>query len=235
MTCNLVIPFGAALGGTIQARTPTAGKFEAWGEDDEGAMYCCALDVDLDDVIYTVYGTGADDEMSLSDGSGGTLKYGSAYLYAYGGNDNIHGSHDASFWESLDGGDGADIIFGLDGPDTIYGQDGLDILNGGSGADTMFGGPDADEMQGGDDDDYMDGGGGDDLMKGGTGNDEMFGQGDSDQVCGGVGEDVLDGGGGNDYLFGGPQVDTHDGGAGNDDCENENTTSCTPILTTCPW
>ena len=218
VTCRLIVPGGVSQAGTLTARTPTAGKFEAWGEDDEGGVYCCALDVDPSDVVYTMYGTDADDEMSLSDGSGGTLRYGRSYLYAYAGNDNIHGSHDGSFPETLDGGEGADIIFGLDGADVLYGQAGADVLNGGSGIDTLIGGTDADEMQGGDDNDYLDGGDGGDLMKGGEGNDTMYGYEGADWVCGGLGEDVLEGGTEEYYLFGGPQVDTHDGVTCNDYC-----------------
>uniref|UniRef100_UPI001CBD3625 beta strand repeat-containing protein n=1 Tax=Pseudomonas sp. GL-B-19 TaxID=2832393 RepID=UPI001CBD3625 len=66
---------------------------------------------------------------------------------------------------------------------------------------------------------------GDDTLLGGAGNDIIFGQGGGDKLYGGSGNDILLGGtgndllngeAGNDFLIGGAGTDTLDGGAGND-------------------
>ncbi|MHC8302408.1 retention module-containing protein [Pseudomonas sp. ZS1P83] len=66
---------------------------------------------------------------------------------------------------------------------------------------------------------------GDDTLLGGAGNDIIFGQGGDDKLYGGSGNDILLGGtgndllngdAGNDFLIGGTGTDTLDGGAGND-------------------
>ncbi|UZM93419.1 retention module-containing protein [Pseudomonas putida] len=57
---------------------------------------------------------------------------------------------------------------------------------------------------------------GDDILTGGNGNDILFGQGGIDRLDGGRGNDILLGGSGDDFLIGGHGDDTLNGGAGKD-------------------
>jgi Ca2+-binding RTX toxin-like protein len=100
---------------------------------------------------------------------------------------------------SLDGGSGADDLFGGDGNDTLNGDDfsgvpGNDLIRGGSGSDSIAGFGGSDDLDGEEGRDFMNGDG--------------FGAvGGSDSVRGGPGDDFMEGGPGNDQL---------DGGSGND-------------------
>ena len=58
--------------------------------------------------------------------------------------------------------------------------------------------------------------GGNDILSGGNGNDILFGQGGNDILDGGKGNDILLGGSGNDTLIGGPGNDILIGGSGAD-------------------
>lgn len=82
--------------------------------------------------------------------------------------------------DTIDGGNGSDVIFGDDGrnPDDLDNESavsGNDRINGGAGND------------------FIDGDAGDDTINAGTGNDIVYG---------GLGDDTLDGGAGNDFVFG---------------------------------
>lgn len=79
--------------------------------------------------------------------------------YGTGGND------------TLDGGNGADLIYGFAGNDTLYGNGGDDRLRGGDGDDGLYGGSGRDLMLGE---------AGDDRLFGGTGGDDMTGGGGAD-------------------------------------------------------
>jgi len=125
----------------------------------------------------------------------------------------------------VDGGDGADIIFGGadndmllggEGEDILHGGDGIDSLDGGDGDDELYGGVGDDTLQGGNLDDLLDGGAGEDTLLGGEGEDDLFGGDDNDDLDGGDNDDELYGGDGNDQLLGGSGGDLLDGGVGND-------------------
>jgi Ca2+-binding RTX toxin-like protein len=92
--------------------------------------------------------------------------------------------------ETLNGTEGADMIFGLNGKDIINGFGGNDLLCGENGIDTIGGG---------DGNDFIDGQNGDDLLAGGNDNDILLGR---------FGNDVLTGGSGFDFFSGGAGVDT---------------------------
>ncbi|MBO6603498.1 MAG: Hint domain-containing protein [Roseicyclus sp.] len=102
---------------------------------------------------------------------------------------------------------GSDTLDGGDGDDLILGNGGDDLLRGGAGDDTV---------EGGDGDDELRGNTGDDVIDGGAGNDSMGGAEGDDTIMGGAGEDTLTGGSGNDSLDGGADADTINGGSGND-------------------
>jgi Ca2+-binding RTX toxin-like protein len=93
---------------------------------------------------------------------------------------------------TIDGGNGDDIIRALGGNDTVRGGDGNDVLDGGSGADRMFGGAGNDRMLGGAGADRLEGGEGDDLLAGGAGNDIMLGGLGGDSFVFGAGDRVTD-------------------------------------------
>jgi Ca2+-binding RTX toxin-like protein len=109
--------------------------------------------------------------------------------------------------DSLMGGDGNDIIFGLGENDTLKAGLGDDEIYGGDGNDGIFGE---------DGQDYAEGGAGDDTILGGNGNDELYGQKGNDSIDGGEGDDWVGGDDGNDTLLGGIGEDTLIGGLGSD-------------------
>ena len=137
---------------------------------------------------------------------------------------------------SLAGGTGNDMLFGMGGGDTLYGGDGNDVLFG----DGETAAPVADALGLETHDvsaeaighgvasassdtlehlvsavDSVEGSG-DDTLYGGTGNDVLFGMGGNDELHGGDGNDYLFGGAGDDYLFGGSGDDKLFGDSGND-------------------
>jgi Ca2+-binding RTX toxin-like protein len=130
--------------------------------------------------------------------------------------------------DTLNGGNGNDIICGLGGNDTINGKNGNDtifagsgndIISGGNGDDTLFAGP-------GDDRSYGENiilgllDNGNDMIFGGPGNDDLDGQNGSDTLVDEEGTDTLTGGLGPDTidLQDGVGGDTANGGLGNDTC-----------------
>jgi Ca2+-binding RTX toxin-like protein len=104
--------------------------------------------------------------------------------------------------DTLNGGPGNDVIFGLWGDDTLVG---------GAGADTIFGGFGADHIWGLDGRDTLVGGSGADRIRGGRGADDLFGRRGPDSLYGGFGNDHLTGGRGIDICRGGPGTNTLSG------------------------
>jgi Ca2+-binding RTX toxin-like protein len=72
---------------------------------------------------------------------------------------------------TIDGGNGNDVLFGLVGHDTIDGDIGNDTVSGDEGNDTLTGGQGNDSLTGGDGNDQLEGGTGTDTLSGGKGND----------------------------------------------------------------
>lgn len=114
-----------------------------------------------------------------------------------------------AFANTLEGGDGDDLIYAGAGDDVITGDRGDDTLYGGDGNDSLDGGDGADVLYGETDDDSLFGGSGNDTLSGGSGN---------DTIDGGVGNDILTGGTGNDtfIISSGGGSDTVTDFAGND-------------------
>ena len=104
----------------------------------------------------------------------------------------------------VDGGGGADTLFGSDFGDTLSGGAGGDTLFGGGGADTLFGGGGADTLTGGSGDDVIFGDSDDDVLFGGF---DGLGDPGADTLFGGDGADTLTFAGGADTLSGGPGDD----------------------------
>ena len=152
-------------------------------------------------------------------------------IHADGGNDTLNGGEgdDIMFGgaggDTLSGGTGDDVmsgdsgddkLFGGDGNDDISGGLGNDYLQGGMGQNTLDGGLGDDKLKGGDEIDTIDGGDGDDTVWAGDGDDIIDGGAGSDNLFGDAGNDTIDGGQDNDKLSGGSGNDTLDGGAGDD-------------------
>jgi Ca2+-binding RTX toxin-like protein len=93
---------------------------------------------------------------------------------------------------TIDGGEGNDIIRALGGNDTARGGDGNDVIDGGNGADRLFGGAGDDRMLGGAGADRLEGGDGNDLLDGGAGNDILTGGFGGDSFVFGAGDRVTD-------------------------------------------
>lgn len=110
----------------------------------------------------------------------------------------IEGGNSPTEGDSIDGGDGFDLIFGRAGPDQLDGGADADIVVGESWGDTLSGGD------------------GVDLLVGGGGDDVLSGDGDDDDLLGGAGDDDLQGGDGNDGLIDVSGRDTLSGGEGDD-------------------
>jgi Ca2+-binding RTX toxin-like protein len=127
--------------------------------------------------------------------------------------------------DSLNGGNGRDILEGFGGDDTLIGGNGNDEIYGGRGSDSINAqnGDDLilddkgrDTLNGWDGHDTINGGGGRDSVFGGIGNDQVFGSTGGDTLTGDVGNDFVAGEEGNDLVEGGLGTDTLNGGAGAD-------------------
>ncbi len=143
--------------------------------------------------------------------------------------------------DSIDSGDGADLVFGETGDDTISSGAGDDTVSGGAGSDRISSGSGADYIDGGTEDDLLSGNDGDDTILGGDGADILEGEDGADSIVGGSGNDtligynasnafggstvvsaddgasdILIGGAGDDDIYAGSGSDTLDGGTGND-------------------
>ncbi|MEJ7928204.1 Ig-like domain-containing protein [Sphingobium sp. AN641] len=117
---------------------------------------------------------------------------------------------------TIDGGDGADIIYASDLGDNIFG---------GAGNDTLYGGRLDDWLLGGDGNDILTAssvgstslGGDGNYLNGGAGSDTLYGREGSDWLEGGDGNDTLTGAAGDDILAGGAgDNDSLKGGTGSD-------------------
>ncbi len=148
--------------------------------------------------------------------------------------------------DSLDGGEGNDLLYtgsganiarGGSGDDTIiggdetnnlpgenfaellFGDDGNDSIEGGGGADKLLGGNGNDTLKGGEGNDYLYGESGNNLLFGEAGNDSVYGGEDRDELHGGEGDDLLASGASNDTIYGETGNDTLIGEWGDDNLQ----------------
>lgn len=115
-----------------------------------------------------------------------------------GGNlrDIFNGTHER---DKIDGGNGADIIYGKKGDDWLRGGAARDKLYGNLGNDSLFGENGSDLIYGGFGDDYI---------VGGVGNDHMYGEAGVDSFYGEAGDDKIFGDAEDIYANGGKDYDT---------------------------
>ena len=76
--------------------------------------------------------------------------------------------------ETIEGGNGDDVINAKGGADTLYGHEGNDVLTGGGGSDAIYGGEGNDILRGSNGADHIYGGEGNDVLVGGKGNDTYY-------------------------------------------------------------
>lgn len=166
------------------------------------------------DAIYT--GTG-DDEVNGGDGDDRIfIEGGTNIVNGGGGNDIILADSDNQV-DTINGGEGNDLLIGNNGNDIINGDAGNDRIEGGNGHDTLDGGDGDDKIFGEDGNDIIYAGDGvQDFVYSGNGNDTVYGEGGADKILGEAGDDILNGGDGDDVLRGDIGNDTLNGDAGND-------------------
>ena len=182
--------------------------------------------------MATIYGGTGDDNLIGTNGNDLMFGFqGNDTLFGGHGNDTIYGDSSPiysvrtaalnvtpyddipeprPFHDSINGGSGNDMAFGMQGNDTVNGDAGNDSLSGGVGSDNLSGGVGNDLILGDSEDFahpdqqyviiadavYSD------WMNGGAGNDRLYGEIGQDTVLGGAGNDTLSGGSGNDMLTG---------------------------------
>ena len=215
-TALLVAPFqaGIALGADLPACTihGTAASETLTGTASADVI-CTGGGDDTIDAL------GGDDFVIVENGGSVTADLGPGNDYFYGGNYNT------TYHAIVDGGDGADTIYGTPGDDTLYGGTGDDAIYAGNGTDFIYGGTGSDNLQGdsGNDqiqgeagDDDINGGWGSDNLKGDEGNDTLLGGYGNDSVYGSEGYDFLQGDAGDDNLYGQSGTDRLYGGYGDD-------------------
>ncbi|SES47891.1 DUF11 domain-containing protein [Actinokineospora terrae] len=129
--------------------------------------------------------------------------------------------------DTLNGGNGNDVICGLGGNDVINGGNNNDTIYAGAGDDTIDGGNSDDTIHAGDGDDVIGGGNSADYLYGEAGNDTNYGEtflgsllylfdNGNDHIYGGPGNDDLDGQNGNDTIVDHDGTDIMSGSNGND-------------------
>lgn len=135
-------------------------------------------------------------------------------IFGLGGNDVLNGSNND---DCLVGGSGHDRLNASNGNDYLDGEAGNDRLHASNGNDTLVGGDGRDALSGSNGIDHLDGGLGNDTLSGGNGDDVLDGHDGDDRLFGDNGYDTLSGGAGTDRL---------DGGLGIDSCIGEIELSC---------
>jgi trimeric autotransporter adhesin len=101
------------------------------------------------------------------------------------------------------------FILGNAAANTLNGGDGDDVLDGFLGSDKLTGGAGNDTLIGGQGNNDLTGSAGNDTLIGGQDNDELSGSDNDDLLIGGSGRDILNGGGGVDTMEGGPGNDIY--------------------------
>jgi Ca2+-binding RTX toxin-like protein len=143
-------------------------------------------------------------------------------IRAKGGNDTIdagNGHNIVYAWtgnDTVTSGNQSDIILGGDGEDTVRSGSKGDWLMGGGGDDTLYGNGGNDVLAGGSGDDYMNGGIGDDIVYDIYGDNRIFAGDGQDFVITGAGADYIKADAGDDIVQAGDGRDKIYGGGGND-------------------
>jgi Ca2+-binding RTX toxin-like protein len=132
-------------------------------------------------------------------------------LHGTGFGDDIfaHFSHD-----TIDSGDGNDLIMSTGGHADVHAGAGADIIFTYNGHNFVDGGDGNDIITVGGHDNTVVGGAGDDVIYGGKGGDILLGGDGNDAIHAGSGHEIMSGGDGNNVLYAGKGDDMMIGGAG---------------------
>lgn len=223
----------------VQALYGVAGNIRdgdtVYGDNSTAGDYYDQI-ASLENIAFTILDDGGVDTLDTSSHAGAQTIYLEAETYSsvFGETGNM-GIARGTILENVEGGSGADLVFGNDANNVVNGNDGNDTVYGGAGDDTLQGGAGADRLVGDAGTDTLIGGAGNDILKGKQGNntlqgnggddkligaddgdDVMNGHGDSDILIGLAGEDMLNGDSGADFLYGGRDDDELRGGTGDD-------------------
>jgi hypothetical protein len=193
---------------------------EAYGHDGNDSIYGGAAGDTVSGGGGTDYLVGNDGNDSMDGGQQGSIVYfdqtGNDQLWGMNGDDTLYASYYGNC--RLDGGAGADSMYGYGGMENVFG---------GAGADYVYTQGGNDVIAAGADNDIVYSGAGDDVVHGDAGNDWMGGDDGNDKMYAGAGDDVMAGGNGDDVLvsIGGGQYDMIGGNAGYDSfwCDAEDT------------
>jgi Ca2+-binding RTX toxin-like protein len=213
----------AAVGGTIVETTFSGGPGDdalmGGGENDQmdggPGDDLMSGGGGFDELVYSARTAPVVVDLTSGGGEDGEADTVSSFETLLGGNaaDILRGTASG---EVIDGGTGADVIAGRGGDDDLFGNVGSDRLTGGRGNDRLFGDP-------------AQGDGiytpiikfGRDRLSGGPGNDGLFDTGGRNTYSGGPGRDTIEGGSGRDAIAAGTgndRIDTRRGGRDRVDC-----------------
>jgi Ca2+-binding RTX toxin-like protein len=134
------------------------------------------------DTGYVPTGTGA--PVEISGGNGNDILNGGAGADKLYGNDGYNWFEGFAGDDQLFGGNGQDVLIGAEGRDRLYGNEGINWLDGGIGDDELYGGNVQDTLLGGSGNDVIYSNGGDDVIVGGAGSDKLYGTGGIDIIYG---------------------------------------------------
>ena len=134
------------------------------------------------DPSYIPTGTGA--PIELSGGNGNDILNGGAGADKLYGNDGYNWLEGFAGDDQLFGGNASDVLLGAGGRDRLYGNEGVNWLDGGVGDDELYGGNVQDTLLGGSGNDVIYSNGGDDIIVGGAGADKLYGTGGTDIIYG---------------------------------------------------
>jgi Ca2+-binding RTX toxin-like protein len=169
--------------------------------------------------VLTFTGTPGNDNLSLSEGSPGsvTIHWAGVGQQTYAGVSEFD-LVGAGGNERLTTAPGFSIPIRtqLNGNDYIQGGAGADTLIAGAGKDTLVAGSGNESLVGGSGTDLLIGGSGNDTIVAGTGTDSIFGGNGNSTIYGGSGNDSIYAGSGNDLIQGGSGTYFIDGGSGSD-------------------
>lgn len=153
--------------GLVRGATP---QLSAAGSSTPIALFSDAVSYDI---TFAALPAGGDAVVAYAQSGNlfGSATYYSASALPTGGDDRLVGTLDG---DTLEGGAGNDLLYGLDGDDYLDGGTGYDRIDAGAGNDEIYGGSGNDLIMGGEGDDIIQAGPGNDVVYGGKGDDTFI-------------------------------------------------------------